>query len=153
MPYAFMHVDQLRDECKDVEKTYLNKYQPPIVTRKESPSNTVNRFSAPRRTYPVNEVNYLEEKDDEIPDDVAELLEEISNQSKANTKNSNKLICWNCQKSGHSFIDCLSTQRGIFCYRCGMQGVVAPECPKCLENSKRSVKKPGESRSTQTPRD
>lgn len=38
--------------------------------------------------------------------------------------------CWNCDKIGHSFIDCLEP-RNIFCYGCGAKNMFKPKCPNC----------------------
>lgn len=40
------------------------------------------------------------------------------------------LKCWNCDKVGHSFVDCMK-QRRIFCYGCGLINNYKPSCPKC----------------------
>ncbi|XP_037808303.1 uncharacterized protein LOC119601438 [Lucilia sericata] len=51
---------------------------------------------------------------------------------------------------GHVFKECPSMQRNLFCYKCGLNGVVTTTCPNCSENLQASVRKPVESRSTQT---
>lgn len=38
--------------------------------------------------------------------------------------------CWNCDKSGHTYTDCMETRR-IFCYGCGLKDTYKPTCPKC----------------------
>lgn len=43
------------------------------------------------------------------------------------------LCCWNCQKPGHRYQDCLA-DRTIFCYGCGTPDTYKPSCKKC--NSK-----------------
>lgn len=40
------------------------------------------------------------------------------------------LKCWNCEKIGHTYMDCLETRR-IFCYGCGMKDMYKPNCPNC----------------------
>lgn len=40
--------------------------------------------------------------------------------------------CWNCDKFGHSFVDCLEP-RTIFCYGCGAKNMYKPQCPNCLQ--------------------
>lgn len=40
------------------------------------------------------------------------------------------LICWNCQKPGHRYQDCLSV-RTIFCYGCGKVDTYKPNCKHC----------------------
>lgn len=46
------------------------------------------------------------------------------------------LKCWNCDKIGHAFQDCMEVRR-VFCYGCGLLATYKPTCPKC------SAKKPG----------
>lgn len=45
----------------------------------------------------------------------------------------NAPVCWNCGKRGHRFKKC-SEPRNIFCYRCGLEKVVAKNCPACTKN-------------------
>ncbi|KAI8121618.1 hypothetical protein CVS40_7368 [Lucilia cuprina] len=40
------------------------------------------------------------------------------------------LVCWNCQKSGHRFQDCLDERR-VFCYGCGAANAYKPTCTNC----------------------
>lgn len=63
---------------------------------------------------------------------------------------SNRLNCWNCGQMGHSFIDCPSPNRRVFCFKCGRDNVVTPKCPKCQGNRQVNQSQMGETRSTQT---
>lgn len=57
-------------------------------------------------------------------------------------------ICWNCADIGHTFADCTSTDRKVFCYGCGEKNVYKPTCPNCSPgNPKSSGINPGRSRS------
>lgn len=40
------------------------------------------------------------------------------------------LRCYNCLQEGHHFNNC-NSERRIFCFRCGKQGVTAPDCTRC----------------------
>ena len=40
------------------------------------------------------------------------------------------MVCWNCQKSGHRYQDCLDERR-VFCYGCGAPNTYKPTCPSC----------------------
>ena len=55
--------------------------------------------------------------------------------------------CYNCKKEGHHFIYCPIPQRNLFCYKCGLENVVTPKCPRCSGNSKQSVSAAGTTRS------
>lgn len=41
-----------------------------------------------------------------------------------------KVICWNCDKTGHTYFDCLAP-RTVFCYGCGAKNIYKPNCLKC----------------------
>lgn len=47
------------------------------------------------------------------------------------------LVCWNCNKPGHRYQDCLS-DRTIFCYGCGTPDVYKPNCKKCASKNGRT---------------
>lgn len=61
-------------------------------------------------------------------DDVEEINENPVNHQ---LRDQTYYVCWNCRELGHAWQNCPSTQRTIFCYSCGKQGVVKPNCPKC----------------------
>lgn len=62
------------------------------------------------------------------------------------------MICWNCDDIGHSFVDCSSPERKVFCYGCGTKNTYKPSCGKCNPgNIKPNVINPGGSRSTPNP--
>ncbi|XP_073838108.1 uncharacterized protein [Musca autumnalis] len=124
-------MEQLRMECILAEKTCSKRdvrYMPP----------------PPNRQVRVNEVtteNYDYDCDYYGDDQIQEVSEMKTDP-----------ICWNCRKTGHRFMDCLSTQRTLFCYRCGQPDTVAPRCPKCKsENAKKSMISAGRSCSGDKP--
>lgn len=39
-------------------------------------------------------------------------------------------ICWNCDDSGHNWIDC-DKERTKFCYRCGLKNFITRNCTQC----------------------
>lgn len=49
-----------------------------------------------------------------------------------------KFKCWNCDQMGHSFYDCPSDKRILFCFKCGEKNVSTPQCSKHSENRVRS---------------
>lgn len=66
---------------------------------------------------------------DQLPEEI-----ECENEVNALHKPEIKLICWNCDKSGHTWQDCLE-ERTIFCYGCGAKNIYKPQCTKCLARS------------------
>lgn len=51
-------------------------------------------------------------------------------------------ICFNCKDVGHGYVDCPIPVRGIFCYGCGADNVLKPNCMICKfrkENRMRNV--------------
>lgn len=64
----------------------------------------------------------------------------------------NNLICWNCREPGHTFMECMSSERYIFCYKCGRPDTITPKCPNCKsENPRMNVGKAGNHRSKENP--
>lgn len=62
----------------------------------------------------------------------------------SNINNTNDLsICWNCRDIGHVFAQCSKPQMSVFCFTCGMNGVISVTCPKCSLNSKRGQQMSG----------
>lgn len=137
-PMNIYTVEQLRDECKEVEKN--------ILRRDYSMSGPSSR-AAPARKY-VDELSseqYGESEEEEI-EEINQFRKAIAPKEKVK-----EMICWNCEKNGHLFNACPSIPRRKFCYKCGKPGVSALKCPHCTGNVWRGATKTGESRSTQTP--
>lgn len=66
-----------------------------------------------------------------------------------NTHTARQMVCWNCKLTGHSFVDCISEQRNVFCFRCGFDNVITPKCPRCRGNDKTNMSKTGQACSDQ----
>lgn len=49
------------------------------------------------------------------------------------------LRCWNCDKIGHAYFDCMGPRR-IFCYGCGQLDTYKPACPRCTKKNQGNVK-------------
>lgn len=79
-------------------------------------------FGLSKSLVPRRQVHELFQEDSEIAD------EEISAIS---------LVCWNCQKSGHRYQECLDDRR-VFCYGCGTPNVYKPTCSTC--NASKNVR-------------
>lgn len=77
-------------------------------------------------------------------------------QSQSNT-GPTELVCFNCRGQGHHFNDC-SSERKVFCYRCGRVGVKSIDCPNCKSVTGNAnaglgegVERAPQSRQSQTP--
>lgn len=91
-----------------------------------------NRYGekAKGRVYNISEL-YPEDDDDTTSHEV-----ETLNIRKYKPKQVSKaIICFNCKKSGHHFNEC-QEDRKTFCFRCGKEDVILPNCSKCTPNSK-----------------
>lgn len=147
-PIAVYSIEQLRMECKEVERCFPRKERMPqggFVPR----ACHVNEI--------INQVNEQEPPGDEGQASVEELryqrvTKHPSNRDASSRKN---LTCWNCGAEGHVFTDCMSLQRRIFCFKCGKLDVITPKCPVCNQagNAKRNATTAGVSRSTQAPQE
>lgn len=134
-------VEQLRDNCKEVEKNFLVRDAPRMATQ--------GRAMPPKRY--INEVVLESSDTEEIVEEMK--LKNSHTDQRTNTKEDrrNAVVCWNCQQVGHVFMDCPSMQRSLFCYKCGLTGVITPRCPKCQENRMRGAIPAGEPRLYQNP--
>lgn len=56
---------------------------------------------------------------------------------KVSEDRNNLMVCWNCKDLGHVFTQCPQQKRSIFCYSCGMSGVLKSECQKCSLNGRK----------------
>lgn len=123
-------LEQLRVECLEIEKTFFKKdfqvVHPPM-----------------NRAMRVNEIT--DENDDFEPIAQQEILEEVE-------AITNVIICWNCQTPGHIFRDCPSTQRNLFCFKCGKPNTTSPKCINCRTgNGRKNLVTAGNQRSTERP--
>lgn len=64
----------------------------------------------------------------------------------------NSFVCWICQKPGHVFRDCTSSQRGFFCFKCGKPNTTDPKCENCRSaNARKNVVIAGNQHSSEQP--
>ncbi|XP_050505023.1 uncharacterized protein LOC126883483 [Diabrotica virgifera virgifera] len=91
----------------------LENNVPSVSTRKDNPHISVvsEKNVTPKRKSPQNKPN--------IPPPQV-------NQSRV-------LTCWNCHEEGHRHSLC-NKDRRVFCFRCGLENVIAPKCPICKKN-------------------
>lgn len=141
-PINIMDLDQLLCECKRAEGNLAKR------THYRQPQNQYKR---------VNELDMANESSNEqqcfTPRFSTPPTEDYNLEAlKFNTQPARQLVCWNCKGPGHTFIECMSKQRNLFCYKCGFDGVITPKCPTCLGNKQKSMTRTGPSCSeTQQP--
>ncbi|KAM8708108.1 hypothetical protein ACLKA7_015130 [Drosophila subpalustris] len=132
-PMAISNLEKLRDECHEAERwlaTRWTKPAQPLLPPK------VPRHHVQEAYVPVTEPNAEEEEEQSV-----EALYRPR-------EGGGNLTCWNCSQAGHTFWDCESTERTIFCYKCGLAGTVFPKCTRCQQgNHRRSKTQAEESRS------
>lgn len=80
----------------------------------------------------VNEIEFEPEAVvDELKRSSRPVMSQNSSKVEENSQEAFK-NCWNCNEE-HRFRDCIYEIKGIFCFRCGRRGVIAPRC-RCREN-------------------
>lgn len=124
-PIRIENLDHLLEECKRAERNIAKRSSHRIP------------FSNNRKVYEID----LDENDEQLRQVEALQKEKLPGK---------QLTCWNCRVPGHSFIECPSVQRNIFCYRCGFEDVTSPTCPRCLGNTKVSTRQTGAPCSSQS---
>ncbi|XP_067638086.1 uncharacterized protein [Eurosta solidaginis] len=146
-PIAVYSIEQLRMECKEVERCFPRR-------------DRVPQGGFVLRSYQVNEIIDTSPEEQESPGDEGQVsVEELRYQrvtkhpSSRDQESRKNLVCWNCGVEGHAFTDCMSLQRRIFYFKCGKADVITPKCPICnlSGNAKRNAMLAGVSRSTQFP--
>lgn len=116
-------VEQLRIACHEAERNFPKRDSRPIPPSSRMQRN-VNEIYRPPEDYFV----------DNLPQENEEVAAVDS------------FICWNCGETGHTFMDCESEQRNIFCYRCGKPDVISPKCSCRQGNLRKSDGKAGNRR-------
>ncbi|KAL7735146.1 hypothetical protein ACLKA6_008408 [Drosophila palustris] len=131
-------MDQLRDECSEVEKAFGRRNLRPAFDVKPPP-----RFGAPRGGMSANEID--------VPIEDPEFPELEVEEARVLQRAQRRAGCWNCESTDHEFRNCMAKERKIFCYRCGRPDTFCPQCPDCAENWQRSATRAGESRPGMNP--
>ncbi|KAL7724280.1 hypothetical protein ACLKA6_005290 [Drosophila palustris] len=126
-------IDQLRDECSEVEKAFGRRNPRPAFDAKPPP-----RFGAPRGGMSANEID--------VPIEEPEFPELEVDEARMVQRAQRRAGCWNCESADHEFRNCMAKERKIFCYRCGRPDTFCPQCPDCAGNWQRSATRAGESR-------
>ncbi|KAL7734776.1 hypothetical protein ACLKA6_011063 [Drosophila palustris] len=131
-------MDQLRDECSEVEKAFGRRNLRPAFDAKPPP-----RFGAPRGGMSANEID--------VPTEEPEFPELEVDEARVVQRAQRRAGCWNCESADHEFRSCMAKERKIFCYRCGRPDTFCPQCPDCAGNWQRSATRAGESRPGMNP--
>lgn len=134
-------VDELISMCKEYEHLFMNE-----ESRWQSAGPKGNRHVNELMQDTVQWNPYAQYRMSQ-PDHETPFLEAM--QSGANRNE--MMICWNCKDLGHTFTQCPRQRNHIFCFSCGMSGVLKAECPKCTGNSRRGAMQAGASRPSQQP--
>lgn len=149
---TFNSVEHLRATCQKYELLWNQ-------TSSESRS-TANSF----RSRPQKGVNYLGYSDEDLLDKSVSQFSKLSIDSdryETDIKVPDNIEafqfsggCYNCKASDHRFFDCNIPISRRFCMGCGEDGVLKPQCPKCVKrrleragNQYSSETRPGEPRS------
>lgn len=127
-------IAELTTLCKAIEETDLRaqKFQPP-------PTN-YRQLLEPELAYrkPAHQVS-----SSHSPVATLEVSQNPNSSDGTNPRYTpSSPICWNCGKTGHRFKKC-TEPRKIFCFRCGLENVIAKRCPNCTKNLDACSKKTG----------
>lgn len=119
---TFWTVDELLQSCAEFELLCKEEHQ----------------LKLQRRQPRVHELAYEEPLNQYMADlqcnvEPVEYVEAV----RAGGNNGDLAICWNCKDIGHVHAQCKVPRKSVFCFSCGMAGVVSTECPKCSVNYRR----------------
>ncbi|XP_044313290.1 serine/arginine-rich splicing factor RS2Z32-like [Drosophila rhopaloa] len=128
-----MTVDQLREECCEVERNFGRRGRA--------------AYAHPMRYHPAEKARVCEAAGPDTAEDSQWQVEALQ----AKTRNPFRAGCWNCGAVDHGFRDCTATERRLFCYRCGRPDTVSPKCPDCAENGRLGDPRAGGMRPDKSP--
>jgi len=137
-PMYITNWEMLRDECyscHDAEKWVANRWsRPQTVPPPQRPF---------KERHQVQEA-FVPEPERTPIDEPTEAVEALYRPRTNGGEKASSFACWNCSQGGHSFSECESPVRNIFCYRCGQPDVVLPKCPRCQSGNSRQGRTKGE---------
>lgn len=137
-PMTIHSIEHLRIECKEAERNF--------------PRKDLRNFQPAPRPKHVSEMYIADKYANDDSEWQSEVPEEIAAVSVTQPRQRSQISCWNCKLPGHVFMECPSTERALFCYRCGKPNVITPKCPVCQQgNQKRGVEMTGNSRPSESP--
>lgn len=120
--YDLFSLEHLREAARKAERYLSRQYQLRQQKRYISEVNTVEEQKFQEESVvDISAVNYRSHQNRKIID-------------------TSNFRCWNCDQSGHSFYDCPSDKRNLFCFRCGEKNVTTPQCKRHLENKQMNEK-------------
>lgn len=97
--------------------------------------------------YEARHINEVQQVPAEYPQEYLEAYDKPKSKAILPPKAQTNWKCWNCELLGHGFKDCMAPPQGLFCYRCGERGIIAPHCHRCKQgNERRSVRLAGDNR-------
>ncbi|XP_075151748.1 uncharacterized protein LOC142225820 [Haematobia irritans] len=133
-PMYIMDMNHLLDECRRAERNLSKR--------------NLSRQMNPQQHRRVNELEYSTDYfyDAPQPQQREGMTQDFQLEAlKMNSPPNKPIVCWNCKRPGHTFIDCDSNERSLFCYRCGFENVISPNCPRCTGNNTKSMMRTGPS--------
>lgn len=111
-------LDHLRDSARRAEKYVLRKQQIRFQNKHISEIESGNNIEA------------LVDGEEEV----AAFRYQGSRSKERKDLDTRHFKCWNCDQIGHSFYDCPSEKRNLFCFRCGEKNVTTPQCKNHSKN-------------------
>lgn len=125
-------LEQLRGMCQKFENLWSqggfdSRNQQRFVTRHKPSFRSVNQLDCACGR-------------DEQEFSVDEIVEESTNGEKSEVVGNIAALhinrtCFNCREAGHGLNDCSKPIKRIFCFGCGKENVLKPNCVKCLNRS------------------
>ena len=168
-PQAINTIEELFEACIEVETAFSQTDQSNI---KRNPQNSFPTSKTnPKTVFAVEE----DEEEDRVEEeeDVAAIdfnksrppqhqkqksqhqklqpNRQNENQPQKQAANAQAFKCYNCQETGHGFFSCPHPRKDIFCFKCGLNNYILPQCPNCNQgNCQQRVKPRAISHSVET---
>lgn len=150
----FHSTEHLSQTCRKFERLWLRTGHDPrlLVDGRTAKRPTINELNIATSKIDVEDGKIGENPDDD------HFLEAMKIPTKTTPFNRNSkqqsdtyLICWNCKDLGHRYQDCTLPPQGIFCYGCGRERILKPQCLYCTKtilsgNTSMAVNESGVSR-------
>lgn len=120
-------VDELIQCCDSFEKLYTDD--------EKQPTYTLRRAARVSEIEEVASYEHGQQWQYNEEDNQHQTIEALNYRDNRN----DLTVCWNCRDLGHVFTQCNQPQTTIFCWSCGLSGVMRPQCPKCTGNAKKDA--------------